>query len=71
MYVYALAQEWGSAPGPDDMEKGGGEGGGKIQAVVAVDMPVIAPKRARRRDRYSPSWGERSPRRAGWTGGAT
>lgn len=74
MYVYALAHEWGSAPGPDDMEKrGGGERGeGKIQAVVAVDMPVIAPKRARRRGiATAPLGGSAHPRRAGWTGGAT
>ena len=59
MYVYALAQEWGSAPGPDDMEKrgGGGEGKGEDAGVGVVDMPVIAPEGATAGDRYSPSWG--------------
>lgn len=74
MYVYALAQEWGSAPGPDDMEKRGeeGKGKGKKQAVVLVDMPVIAPKGARRRGiATAPLGGSAHPRRASGTEAAT
>ena len=52
------------------MEKGGGgEGKGKKQAVVLVDMPVIAPKGRDGEDRYSPSWGERSPPPRQWDRG--
>ena len=73
MYVYALAQEWGSAPGPDDMEKGGGgEGKGKKQAVVLVDMPVIAPKgRDGEGIATAPLGGSAHPRRASGTEAAT
>ena len=60
-------------PAPMTWKKGGeGKGEGKIQAVVAVDMPVIAPKGARRRGiATAPLGGSAHPRRAGWTGGAT
>ena len=74
MYVYALAQEWGSAPGPDDMEKrgGGGEGKGEDAGVGVVDMPVIAPKGARRRGiATAPLGGSAHPRRASGTEAAT
>ena len=63
MYVYALAQEWGSAPGPDDMEKRGeeGKGRGKMQAWGGGYAGDRAQGGATAGDRYSPSWGERSP----------
>ena len=64
MYVYALAQWLGLRPGPDDMEKGGGgEGKGKKQAVVLVDMPVIAPKGRRRGIATAPLGGALTPPR--------
>ena len=52
----------GSAPAPMIWKKGGGgEGKGKKQAVVLVDMPVIAPKGRDGEDRYSPSWSALTP----------
>ena len=49
-------------PAPMTWKKGGGgEGKGEDAGVGVVDMPVIAPEGATAGDRYSPSWGERSP----------
>lgn len=52
------------APPPTRMrwKKGGREReGGEDAGAGVVDRPVIAPKGATAGDRYSPSWGERSP----------
>ena len=71
MYVYALAQGGAPPPAPMIWKKGEGKGKGKKQAVVLVDMPVIAPKGRDGGDRYSPSWGSAHPRRASGTEAAT
>ena len=61
----------GLRPGPDDMEKRGRRGRkeGEDAGVGVVDMPVIAPEGATAGDRYSPSWGERSPPPRQWDRG--
>ena len=71
MYVYALAQEWGSAPAPMTWKKGEEGKEGEDAGVGVVDMPVIAPKGARRRGSLQPSWGSAHPRRASGTEAAT